>query len=116
MSFGHTAVHAALAISGVYELGPIRDTYLNEKARITDEEIATLSPLRLPVGPKELAIAYGSNEVPPIVNDSRALHQHRASAHAPGALIPVPGMDHFTTLDSLKHADGMLTRVLLGLA
>ena len=116
MGFGHQAVHAGLAISGVYELGPIRDTYLNEKARITDEEIETLSPLRLPVGPKELTIAYGSGEVPPIVGDSRALHAKRAAAHAPGALIPSPGMDHFTVLNSLKVPDGLLTRALLALA
>ncbi len=37
------------AISGVFQLGPISDTYLNEKLRLSDEEIVTLSPLRLPV-------------------------------------------------------------------
>ena len=36
----HPVIAAGLAISGVYELGPIRDTYLNEKLRLTDEEIA----------------------------------------------------------------------------
>ena len=34
---GHPRVSAGLAISGVFELGPIRDTYLNEKLRLTDE-------------------------------------------------------------------------------
>ena len=42
---GHARVSAGLAISGVFELGPIRDTYLNEKLRLTDSEIETLSPL-----------------------------------------------------------------------
>src|SRR5215471_17609062 len=31
MCLGHARVSAGLAISGVFELGPIRDTYLNEK-------------------------------------------------------------------------------------
>jgi arylformamidase len=44
----HPSVTAGLAISGIFELGPIRDTYLNERLKLTDEEIATLSPLRLP--------------------------------------------------------------------
>ena len=44
MVLRHPAVKAGLAISGIYELGPIRDTYLNEKLKLTDEEIATLSP------------------------------------------------------------------------
>ena len=116
MGLGHPAVHAGLAISGVFELGPIRDTYLNEKARITDAEIETLSPLRHPVVPKELAIAYGSAELPPLVGDSRALHDHRSAAHAPGALIPAAGLNHFTVIDSLREPDGLLTRALLSLA
>ncbi len=116
MALNHPAVHAALAISGLFELGPIRDTYLNEKARITDEEVATLSPLRLPVVAKPMAIAYGSDELPPLVADSRALHALRASAHAPGALIPGPGLDHFTIVNSLRETDGLLTRTLLDLA
>jgi acetyl esterase/lipase len=111
----HPAVHAGLAISGIFELGPVRDTYLNEKARISDNEIETLSPLRHPVVPKPLAIAYGSAELPPLVADSRALHAKRAAAHAPGALIPGPGDNHFTIIGSLRQRDGLLTRALLDL-
>ena len=115
MVLGHPAVHAGLAISGVFELGPIRDTYLNENARITDAEIDTLSPLRHPAVPKPMAIAYGSGELPPLVSDSRALHWHRAAAHAPGPLIPAVGMDHFTVITSLREPKGLLTRALLDL-
>lgn len=115
MLIGHGAVHAGLAISGVFELGPIRDTYLNEKARITEAEADMLSPLRLPVVPKILSFAYGSAELPPLVDDSRALHWKRSAAHAPGALIPVAGMNHFTVLDSLREPRGLLTKALLDL-
>ncbi len=115
MALSHPAVTAGLAISGVFELGPIRDTYLNEKLRLTDAEIAGLSPLRLPVVPKRLSIAYGTRELPPLVGDSRALHALRAAAHAPGALLPIAGANHFTILDALSSPDGELTRHLLGL-
>lgn len=115
MGLGHPAVHAGLAISGVFELGPIRDTYLNEKLRLTDAEVEGLSPLRLPAEPKPLAITYGTAELPPLVSDSRALHFHRSAAHAPGPLIPAPGCNHFTVVDSLRERDGMLTRAVLAL-
>ena len=46
MVLGHPRVAAGLAISGIFELGPLRDTFLNEGLRLTDAEIATLSPLR----------------------------------------------------------------------
>ena len=112
---GHAAVHAGLAISGVFELGPIRDTYLNEKARITEAEADMLSPMRQAVVPKPLSLAYGSAELPPLVGDSRALHWKRSDAHAAGSLIPGPGQDHFTILHGLRTPDGLLTRALLDL-
>jgi acetyl esterase/lipase len=115
MALSHPAVSAGLAISGVFELGPIRDTYLNEKLRLTEDEIATLSPLRLPVVNKRLSIAYGSKELAALVGDSRALHAMRAAAHAPGALLPIAGANHFTVLDALSSPEGELTRHLLTL-
>jgi acetyl esterase/lipase len=108
----HPSVVAGLAISGVFELGPIRDTYLNEKLQLSEEEIVRLSPMRLPVVQKPLAIAYGTAELPPLVSDSRDLHAQRAAAHAPGPLIPVAGGNHFTIVHELRDTDGVLTRQL----
>ena len=113
MALDHPRVAAGLAISGIYELGPVRDTYLNEALRLTDEEIAALSPLRLPPVTKPLAIAYGSAELPPLVNDSRDLHAQRAAAHLPGALIPAPGGDHFTIVEELSRPHGLLVRAAI---
>jgi acetyl esterase/lipase len=110
---GHARVSAGLAVSGVFELGPIRDTYLNEKLRLTEDEIAKLSPLRLLMVSKPLAITYGTAELPPLVGDSRALHARRATEHLPGVLIPVAGADHFTITHELRDADGILTRQLM---
>lgn len=110
---GHRRVSAGLAISGVFELGPIRDTYLNEKLRLTDREVELLSPLRQPMVAKPMAIAYGTAELPPLVSDSRALHEKRAAAHLPGALVPVAGADHFTIVHELRDVDGILTRQAL---
>jgi len=115
LALGHPAVAAGLAISGVFELGPIRDTYLNDKLLLTDAEIAALSPLRLPVVAKPLVIAYGTAELAALVGDSRALHARRAAAHAPGALVPVAGADHFTIVLELQKPDGVLTRQLSAL-
>ncbi len=113
MALNHPRVSAGLAISGLYELGPIRDTFLNEACRITDDEIEQLSPLRLPPVAKPLAISYGSAELPPLVADSRDLHAMRSAAHLPGALVPGPGLDHFTIVDQLRQPDGLLVRAAL---
>lgn len=116
MMLGHAAVHAGLAISGLFELGPIRDTYLNKALRLGDEDVATFSPMRLPVVKKPLAIAYGTEELPALVANSRHFHGRRAEAHQEGALIPVPRANHFSILDGLEDPKGVLTRQMLELA
>jgi arylformamidase len=116
LALHHPVVTAGLAISGVFDLAPIRDTWLNAALRLTDEEIEKLSPLRLPVVQKPLAIAYGSAELPALVWDSRKLHEVRRAAGAPGELIAVEGADHFTILEELRRPDGLLTKAVLSLA
>ncbi|WP_240790197.1 alpha/beta hydrolase [Roseomonas sp. HF4] len=106
----HPAVTAALAVSGVHELAPIRDTMLNEKLRLTEAEIADLSPIRRPVVQKPVAVAYGGAELPELRRQSRAFHRVRAEAQAPGPLIPIPGADHFRVLESLWKPGGTLLR------
>ena len=108
----HPIVRAGLAISGIFELGPLRETNLNDKLQLTDLEIATLSPLRLPMTGKPLAITYGTAELPPLVSDSRDLHARRSAAHLPGTLIPVAGGNHFTIVNELRDERGILTRHL----
>lgn len=116
MALSHPAVVAGLAISGVYELAPIRDTKLNAALKLTDAEVAILSPLRLPAVEKPLAIAYGTDEVPALVHDSCRLYALREVAGAPGPLLPIAGANHFSILDELRRPDGELVRAALALA
>ncbi|MDI4656805.1 alpha/beta hydrolase [Xanthobacter autotrophicus] len=115
MQLDHPAVAAGLAVSGVYELAPIRDTFLNGALDLSDAEITEFSPLRLHPSPKPLAIAYGTDELPALVHDSRALAAQRVAAHAPGALLPIAGANHFSILDELRRPDGQLVRTALDL-
>jgi arylformamidase len=116
MLLDHPSVAAGLAISGIYEIGPLRDTYLNEKLHLTDEEIAALSPLRLPQINKPMTIAYGSRELSALVESSHDLHAKRAAAHIPGDLMPVAGTDHFSILETFRQPGGVLTKCALRLA
>ncbi|MGQ3674924.1 alpha/beta hydrolase [Xanthobacter sp. TB0139] len=115
MHLHHPAVMAGLAISGVYELAPIRDTFLNAALDLSSTEIASLSPLRLRQSHSPLIVAYGTAEVPALVHDSRALSARRVEAGAPGALLPIPGADHFSILEQLRQPEGLLTRAVLDL-
>ena len=112
MALDHPRVTAGLAISGVYDLAPIRDTGLNNALKLTDEEVARLSPLRLPAVHKQLDIAYGTAELPALVFDSIQLHEARMAAGAPGRLVPIEGADHFSILSELRRPDGALVDIV----
>jgi arylformamidase len=111
MALDHPRVTAGLAISGVYDLGPIRDTGLNNALKLTDQEVAQLSPLRLPPVHKRLDICYGTAELPALVFDSIKLHESRIAAGAPGNLVPIEGADHFSILGELRRPDGALVDI-----
>ncbi|MEH2503128.1 arylformamidase [Bradyrhizobium sp. AZCC 1578] len=111
MALDHPRVAAGLAISGVYDLGPIRDTGLNNALKLTSAEVAALSPLRLPAVHKRLDIAYGTAELPALVFDSIKLHEMRIAAGGPGKLFPIEGADHFSILAELRRPDGALVDI-----
>jgi acetyl esterase/lipase len=113
----HPSVTAGLAISGVFELGPLRDSpHVNDKVRLTEAEIDALSPRRLPVVNKPLSIAYGTRELSAMIAASRDFHKFRAAAHAWGDLIPVVEKNHFTILDELRRPGSHLTGSIVALA
>jgi len=116
MALDHPSVRAGFAISGIYELAPLRDTYVNDKLRLTDREVAELSPLRLDATDKPLTLAYGSAELSPLVENTRVFHAFRSAQHVAGGLIPVPHANHFTVLEALRARDGVLARGVIEIA
>eukprot|EP00457_Paulinella_chromatophora_P011891 gb/GEZN01012055.1/.p1 GENE.gb/GEZN01012055.1/~~gb/GEZN01012055.1/.p1 ORF type:complete len:296 (-),score=24.76 gb/GEZN01012055.1/:133-1020(-) len=117
MVLSHPAVSSGMAISGAFELGPLRDVpFINEHLNFSEEEVEKLSPMRLtPVG-HPLSIAYGTKELPLMVESSLEFFQYRARAHMPGVLVPVPDANHFTILDQLQDPNSLLMRQIFDLA
>jgi arylformamidase len=101
MAMSHPAVRGGLAISGIYDLEPMRLSYINDKLRLDEDEARRNSP-----GPtdKPLLIAYGAAELPEMCRQSEdyaALLKTTAQA--------IPGRNHFTVLDDLASPHGALT-------
>ncbi len=108
------AVRGGLAISGLYDLEPIRLNYLNEKLGLDPEEAERNSPLlHLPPMAGELVVAYGTNELPELCRQSIEYAQAWTERGLAGHLLPVDGADHFTILDALADPQGVLTQALL---
>ena len=100
----HPGVIAGLAISGIYDLAPLRDTNLNEALKLSDNEIAEFSQLRLPITRKPLIISLGSAELPTLVHDAWRLYDLRNREGAPGKILPIAGADHFSILRVTSNA------------
>ena len=108
------AVRGGLAISGIYDLEPIRLNYLNERLGLDPQEAERNSPLfHLPPMAGELVVAYGTKELPELCRQSIEYAQAWTERGLAGHLLPVDGADHFTILETLADPQGALTRALL---
>ena len=110
-------VNATLAISGIFDLEPLRGTSVIDKLHLTEAEVQTLSPIKQ-LAPRQspMVIAYGANELPELCRQSC---DYDAACRAQGfdpTLLPVSGADHFSVLDSLIDPAGVLTAAAVSLA
>ena len=106
-------VRGGLAISGLYDLEPIRLCYLNDKLGLDPAEAARNSPmLHLPAMAGRLVVAYGTAELPELCRQSVEYARLWAEAGLPGEVLPVDGADHFTVLDTLADPNGTLAAAL----
>jgi len=116
MSLSHPAVRGGLAISGIFDLEPIRLSFLNAKLKLDESDVERLSPLsNVAEASTPLAIAYGTEELPELQRQSREFAAARASAGLPTKLAALPGHNHFTILEELAKPDGALTALVRGL-
>lgn len=101
MAMSHPQVKGGLAISGIYDLEPIRHVYVNEKLGLDEAEARRNSPG--PTG-KPLHIVYGEAELPALRKQSedyaRVLKREA---------IALPKHNHFTILEELASPHGALT-------
>jgi acetyl esterase/lipase len=109
-SLGHPHIKAGLLISGVYDLEPIRHSYLNAKLNLDDGTIQRNSPIRNPGGVnKPLVIVAGSAELPLLRKQSADYAAHRAGYGLPVTYEEIPYANHFTMMNELASPSGRLT-------
>ena len=109
-------VRGGIAISGIFELEPIRLNYLNKKLGLDVAEAERNSPVRhLPPAAGELVVAYGSRELSELCRQSIEYARAWTERGLPGRLLLVDRADHFTILDALARPEGVLTQALLAM-
>lgn len=113
MSLAHPAVRGGLAISGIFDLEPIRLSYLNAKLRLAPNDVPSLSPAaNVSIPSSALIVAFGTAELPELQRQSREYAHARGEAGLPGRLAAVPDHNHFSILEELARPDGALTALV----
>ena len=117
MVLDEPAVKGGLAISGIFDLEPIRLNYLNAKLVLDANAVQRLSPLRSPpVCAAPLMLACGTDELPELQRQSEAYANARLQAGLPGRLTRLTHRNHFTILEDLARPEGELTALVRELA
>jgi arylformamidase len=117
MAMADTRVAGGLAISGIFDLEPIRLNYLNEKLGLDAAEAQRNSPmLHLPSRAAPLVVTVGLGELPELIRQSEEFAAAWQKRGLPGRYLPVAGHDHFSVLDELARPDGKLVAELRTLA
>jgi len=113
MALSHPKVKAGMAISGIYDLEPIRHSYLNVKLKLDGPMSRRHSPMAQPGGPmKPLALVVGAAELPLLRKQTADFAGHRARYGLPVAYEEIPGANHFTIMDEMQSPKGRITTMI----
>ena len=106
-----------VAISGIYDLEPIRLNYLNYKLGLDLAEAERNSPIRhFPVAASPLVVTVGLSELPELVRQSEEYAAAWMARGHLGRYLPDPAHDHFSILEELARPKGMILAALREMA
>ena len=108
-------VKAALAISGIYDLMPLRRTSMNADLGLDENAALVASPVTYkPSRPVPVVTAVGAEESNEFRRQCMLLRE--CWPHCVREPIVVPCLNHFSILDSFAQPDGVLFRTVERLA
>jgi acetyl esterase/lipase len=113
MALSHPRVRAGMAISGIYDLEPIRHSYLNVKLGLDEAISRRNSPMMQPGGVmKPLSLVAGDAELPLLRRQTADFAGHRARFGLPVTYEEIPGADHFTIMNEMASPTGRITTLI----
>jgi arylformamidase len=106
-------IHSAIAISGLYALGPLRHTSINDAVAMDADTARRNSPALLPAAAKgPLVAAVGGLESAEFHRQAEVLAGAWRNQEVPVETLEVPGTNHFTILETLAGEGVLLERAL----
>jgi arylformamidase len=113
MALSHPQVRAGMAISGIYDLEPIRASYLNVKLKLDEAMSQRNSPMMQAGGAaKPLSLVVGSAELPLLRKQTADFAGHRAQYGLPVTYEEIADANHFTIMNELSSPMGRITTLI----
>ena len=113
MALAHPKVKAGLGISGIYDLEPIRHSYLNAKLGLDEAMSRRNSPMMQAGGAmKPLSLVVGGAELPLLRKQTADFAGHRARYGLPVTYEEIPGANHFTIMNEMMAPEGRVTTLI----
>ena len=90
-------ISSALLVSGVYDLQPLRSSFLQELIGLTEDEAERWSPLSARFHTEAtVSVVVGEKETAPFHDQAGRLVAHLASQRIASSVLVLPGHDHMT--------------------
>lgn len=100
---------AVCGLSGLYNLLPVHLSNLNQVLQMDAEMASSISPVfKEPVVPCPFLIAVGESETDEFLDQSREMTNAWKNKNPATELMVVPGLNHFSILDSFCDVNSML--------
>ncbi|WP_276500309.1 alpha/beta hydrolase [Terrimonas pollutisoli] len=104
-----TSIKGVCAISGLFNLTPIQLSNINEVLKMDKETAIRNSPVfKEPVEQCPLLVAVGGEETNEFLDQSMELYSKWKNKTSSIELIVMPGLNHFSLLDSFCDANSLL--------
>jgi arylformamidase len=117
VAMSNPLVAGGLPISGLFDLEPIRLSYLNQPIGMDVLEARRTSPIHsLPKTAGRLMVTVGGGELAELQRQSIDYYAAWRAAGLAGEFVPMPNHDHFSIIDELASERGALGRALGALA
>ena len=112
MAMMNPRIKGGVAISGIYDLEPIRHSYLNDKLGLDEAMSRRNSPMLLTHAVKPMALTVGGAELPLLRKQTADFAAYRASQGLPVTYEEIPGANHFTIMDEMASPTGRITTMI----
>lgn len=107
-------LRGACLLSGLFDLAPLRYTFLQPWLQLDGDQVQALSPIaHLPASAPPLLLAVGGKESEEFQRQSRDYLAAWRDRGLCGEQVPLPGHDHFSALDQMvTPGTGLFDRLL----